>query len=199
MKCLRADLVVLANSHNPSILSPDWLRKHCDFDEEPAQFVHTPDFSMFDSSEVQIILDQARMQIVCKRFDPDLLDTISAIARRYVENLPHIPYVAIGINFIWQCKGLEVGKSDISVSFWGKPVPTSLHDYETFCGGIVYGKHEDHRMKLTVEVPSSKEISFNFNFHYEVKGKTIAEIVSIFGGYRGKANTSKAMILELVK
>jgi len=45
VKLRRADIVIMASAHNPSIVDPRWLKDNGLVAEDPKHFVHTPDFS----------------------------------------------------------------------------------------------------------------------------------------------------------
>jgi len=44
VKLRRADIVIMASAHNPSIVDPHWLKANGLVAEDPKHFVHTPDF-----------------------------------------------------------------------------------------------------------------------------------------------------------
>lgn len=195
----RANLVILARAHNPSILSPDWVAKYCGLDEEAGKFIHTPDFSMFDCDSLQIVLDQARMQVNSKQIDPLHLEKSSGFVCRYIETLPHVPYLAAGFNYSLRWKDASNKREKISTTIGGKPVPGDLQGYRTFSGGVLYGEQEDHRMKLVMEVASENEMFFNFNFHYEIKDSSNKEIISIISNFPEKAVLSAEMVKTLIE
>jgi len=78
IKLGRADIVILALAHNPSIISPQWLKENHLITEEPKQFVHTPDFSLFDSETFSLIADRQRLQVTAKKQDMDTLKSLAS-------------------------------------------------------------------------------------------------------------------------
>ena len=97
----RADIVILASNHNPSIISPEWLKENELILETPLYSIQTPDFSFYDSQTYSLIIDRQRLQITLKKQDIKSLLKLSNIEARYVELSPFIPYNSLGINFVW--------------------------------------------------------------------------------------------------
>lgn len=54
----RADIVILANAHNPSIVSPEWLHENCGIDEKPKKLVQK-DAHPQDPNWVPTIMNRA--------------------------------------------------------------------------------------------------------------------------------------------
>jgi hypothetical protein len=178
-----ANIVILAKAHNPSILSPDWLARYCEVSEAADKFVHTPDFSLFDSPSFQIVMDQARMQTIAKKLDKSSLEATSLLVRKYVETLPHIPYVSIGLNYVWRWQGPAEDRPKIWILIDSNPLPDQLDEYRLECGGILYGYTDGHRMKTQIEVISENRISFNFNLHFEVEKLANEDLRAIMASF----------------
>ena len=100
------NIVLLADAHNPSILSPQWIREKLDVKEKYKEFVNTPQFSLFDAEKFVLIVDSQRLQLTIKKneeneISQNNLEYLYTIAAKYVKTLPHIPYNALGLNFIF--------------------------------------------------------------------------------------------------
>ena len=99
--------VVLGQSHNPTILNPDFLEreeivpKKWNWEVDRGQTVITPPLAVVRyENQVSVTVEPNRLQVV------DLGDInnpnesrVPEIARRYVETLKHVPYTAVGLNF----------------------------------------------------------------------------------------------------
>jgi hypothetical protein len=194
----RADIVILANAHNPSIVSPEWLHENCGIDEKPKKFVHTPDFSLFDSEALLLVVDQARMQIVSHNSDDQGLNMIAEVASKYITVLEHVPYAAIGFNYVWNWLAPDEEVPQLSLTISGEPVPGKIDDYSTACGGIIYGSASDHRMKLMIEAPPAGPFVFNFNFHFDVNEKPFQDVAKIVGSLPVRKATCESVIHTLL-
>ncbi len=100
IKIERADIVIVASAHNPSIVSPQWLKGKKLIVEDPKQFVHTPDFSLFDSETFSLVVDRERLQITAKKKDSGTLKSLASVGSGYIDLLPHVPYKSVGLNFV---------------------------------------------------------------------------------------------------
>lgn len=98
-------VVILGETHNPTILNPDFLAIR---DIVPAewewaidQVVTTPAFSVVGyTNGVSVTVEPNKLQVVDGgegTMPPDSKAT--AIAQRYVSVLPHVRYTAVGTNF----------------------------------------------------------------------------------------------------
>ncbi len=165
----RADMVILASAHNPSIISPQWLKENHLITEEPKQFVHTPDFSLFDSDSLSLIADRLRLQITAKKHDDVTLKSLVGIGKGYIELLPHIPYRALGINFVWLIEGEHLPKININIGSTAN-ISSILTEHELNYGCVIYARREPYLLKLTIEPRGESTLTYNFNYHHEVTG-----------------------------
>ena len=104
-KLLQFSLVVRGETHNPSILNPDFLSVQgivpTSWKWESRQTMTTPMASSVEyANHVSIQVTAESLQVVGEVEDGDSFsDKIPEVARRYVETLPHVRYTALGINF----------------------------------------------------------------------------------------------------
>ena len=100
-----ANIVVLAQTHNPTIPSRDWLCSKGVFAPEDfqgafeKQFVHTPAFASCDTPHFRFFVDESRMQIGAKQANEEgCLALLIQKVERYVTHLPETRYTAVGFN-----------------------------------------------------------------------------------------------------
>jgi hypothetical protein len=136
------NVVILAKSHNPSILNPDFLRINdiVPFDWEAKEVLTTPAFATVRyPGNVAFLLDQERLE-VRKECDTSFQDNydIHNFAARYVKLLPHVSYTSVGLNWqismemdepgkfiterfvrpeAWKVSGAELMQSSVKLSF----------------------------------------------------------------------------------
>lgn len=193
-----ADIVILASAHNPSIMSPQWLKDNSLITEEPKHFVHTNDFSVFESDSFSVVVDHQRLQITAKKQDKTSLDSLAKAAAGYVKLLHHIPYISLGSNFVWSCVvgegeelpniGLSVNANDLKALFKG---------HEVSYGGIIYAKKEPYRLKLVIEKQGNNSFVQNFNYHYELSGMAAENIIGLIGDFLSRYEDSARIVREL--
>ena len=99
-------VVILANAHNPSILSPSFLESNgiVPKDWKVVETVTTPavSFIRYDNG-VQWTVDQQRLTIIDKcniSFYEKYDGPIHCLAKSYVEKLPYVVYLDLGLNCI---------------------------------------------------------------------------------------------------
>jgi hypothetical protein len=102
-RVLSANIVVLAQFHNPSILNPDFLRTNHIVDEDwnVVETITTPPFSQTRfSNGIVLTVDNERLTITQKINDkyPES-STIYDIASDYIKILEHVKYTAMGLNW----------------------------------------------------------------------------------------------------
>jgi hypothetical protein len=172
IKLTRADIVITASAHNPSILEPRWLKENGLIDEDPENFIHTPEFSLFDSASFFLSVDRQRLQITAKEVKVDLLERLANIGTRYVDLLPHIPFQALGLNFVWNAelgKGESLPQIIVSIGPVGD-LSNILTDHIIQYGSIIYARKNPYLLRLRIEPQGESILAYNFNYHYEIKG-----------------------------
>ncbi|MEO5361480.1 MAG: hypothetical protein H7843_13710 [Nitrospirota bacterium] len=97
-------IVVLAKAHNPTILNPDFLRINGIVDQSYTPFdvlCTTPAAHVFYKESLSVVAEFERLQFI----DEDKVripydSPIPYIAIKYMDVLPHVSYMASGINFV---------------------------------------------------------------------------------------------------
>lgn len=196
-KLRRADIVIMASAHNPSIIAPQWLKDNSLIIEEPKHFIHTPDFSLFESESFSLMADHQRLQITAKKQDGGSLRSLAGIASNYVKLLPHIPYRALGLNFVWTIKidegeklpkiGLSINKSDLMSIF---------ESHEVDYGGIIYARKDPYMLKLVIE-PQKNTLVHNFNYHHELEGIFVEDIIMLMDNFLTRYEDSSRIVKGL--
>jgi len=136
------NVVILAKSHNPSILNPDFLRINdiVPPDWEPKEVLTTPAFATVRyPANVVFLLDQERLE-VRKECDTSFQDNydVHNFAANYIKVLPHVSYTSVGLNWhismemegpenfitkkfvrpeTWKDSGAELLHSSVKLSF----------------------------------------------------------------------------------
>lgn len=97
--------VVIGDTHNPSILNPDFLADQGVVPKawgwELAQTFTTPPLSLVRyKTSVTVTVQANKLEVVDKRVEDGPGHTkAAALAAAYVAALPHVRYTAVGINF----------------------------------------------------------------------------------------------------
>jgi len=104
--------VLQAQSHNPTIINPDWLKKHGIVPESwvvDQPLIITPALAQihFDSG-VNIVLQAQKLIVTAAGNDSELQAKAASVVQQYAETLPHIPFQGLGHN---AKAGLEVPDS----------------------------------------------------------------------------------------
>jgi len=197
-KFRRADIVIIASAHNPGIIAPQWLKDNSLIIEAPKHFVHTPDFSLFESESFSLVVDHERLQITAKKQDKGSLRALANIAGNYVKLLSYIPYRALGLNFVWSIEidegeklpeiGLNINRGDLMLVFEGHEV-----DY----GGIIYARKEPYRLKLVIEPQGGNTLVHNFNYHHEVGGMSGGDLAKLIDNFLTTYEDSSRIVKDL--
>lgn len=116
-------VVMLAQAHNPAIITPDFLRKNSIAEEsweldEHAPLISTPGASLIsfkNGAQWQVLPDRC---VIMEKMDNEFENSylVKECAEKYVAVLKHIPYTAVGINW-----GLSLVAGE-DMQSWLKPV-----------------------------------------------------------------------------
>ncbi len=169
LSLISANIVVLANTFNVSIASKDWLQEHV-ISVEPTDYLSTPVVSAYHTDQIQLLVDQSRLQVICKQVGDDILNECANIVCTYVKKLPDTPYTAIGLNYVWNLM-LE---TDNLVGLPRDQFSSGLHnladEFTNYSVGLtMVGQRSDAQIRLSIE-PSldlSKPMTIKVNYHYD--------------------------------
>lgn len=198
-----ANIVVLARNHNPAIPSKDWLEKKKIITEEPINFVNTPVFSLFETKNLTLIVDQSRWQISLKVINQVNIEALPVITTKYLKALPETPYHAIGLNFQYTGKPMrgencfEIIKN-VFISDTQK-VKSAINSKNFDFGGIIYFDQEKVRVKIALDplLKTEQDVAVTFNYHLE--SKEVEEILANLTKFRKYAQQSKDILNKLLE
>ena len=196
-----ASIVLLAEAHNPSILSPDWLKRNQVIIENPVQFVLTPDFAIFESKKYNLIVDRQRLQLIAKKPTKQNANSIMEIIIKYVEILSHIPYLRLGFNFEWLAEENETSMPpEIKLSL-GTITDMSplIPDHELCYGSIISAKAKDYQLRLSIIPTNEDAVTYRFNFDYTIKDTEVEKIVEFFRSYTEKYEFASSIVKKTIE
>ncbi len=176
-RLVNASVVLIANTHNPSIINPDFLKNNgiVDADLEVAG----PSLTTLAAAQINYKQNVSWIvtpdQCVIVENVPSGSSNPSGLyksAEKYADVLKHIPYVAIGLN--WQIiltvhenpvdwmksKFLRDGRWQHEVQSTGLNIQMKSEDSSTF--------------SLTVNAPNRQienAVTVDCNFHFDIKNK----------------------------
>ena len=164
-------VVIIAQSHNPSIINPDFLKNNgiVDGDLEPTgPLLITPVVAQIECGNIAWAVTPERCVIherVGAKFQKSY--RVYQCAQKYIEVLKHIPYTALGLN--WQIhitldtnphewtkskflKDSEAQKEIVGAEFTLKLQPDDF----SICS-------------LSAKIPDRSSVIVDCNFHFELK------------------------------
>lgn len=170
LKLRKASIVILARAHNPSIISPDWVQKTLSIHESPSNFVHTPQFSVFDSASFLLTLDTERLELLSKVLDEEHISACGQAASAYFRMLPHIPYRSLGLNYIWVYSPEPSGKPLPRVKLVIDELNLSqlLNGRSIKYGGTVRVELKPYVLTVRMDYEDDQTLVFNYNFSYVI-------------------------------
>jgi len=194
-----ANIVVLAQTHNPTIPSRDWLCakgvfQEADFSEDyEKQFVHTPAFAACETKGYSFFVDEGRLQIGAKlQSGATSLDHLVTKVRQYVTSLPETRYVAVGFNFGHIATFPDAGsraafaRDSLGKGALRRAVPEEEAHFGM--GVILTWKEECANIRIVIEPKADDEASYlvNTNVHLALDGqeRPVEGIVRQLGHYQ---------------
>lgn len=184
----KANIVVLANSYNPSIVSRDWVLSRQLLSEPIGDFVHTPAFSLIQNNNFSLAVDMNRLQLSVKEPNPENIKLMPQIIKKFFILLPETPYRAMGFNFTYELQLendflkdiLSPNEQNIKKLFspkYGLGVIVSF-EFESF---VV-------RVNISPVKPKEKVRTISFNFHTGIhKVEEAKERLGLYGKALQKA------------
>lgn len=167
-----ANIVILANSHNPSIATKDWLLGNDIVLEKPTNFANTPVLSVYESQNLLLVVQAERLQLTAR--SPLAVVDLPQVVERYVRKLPETPYSAVGLNYIWEGRG-EPGenvKDLLKGLFLGNPecFKSQINVEDARVGGIIRFPYEGANLRIIMDIhPELEERTIlDFNYHYGI-------------------------------
>ena len=166
---VNANIVVLASSFNPSIISKDWMTSNGLVEEPISNFVHTPVFSLVENKDFQLAVDQDRLQLSAKKPVLRNMNLMAVTIKKFFSTLPETPYSSMGFNFAYRIP--------VKIHFLEKIVSQKeqtikeLFSANYGLGVIVLFKFRSFVVRVNVSppIPGNEFQTVNFNFHSSIR------------------------------
>ena len=176
-----ATVVVVAQTHNPTIATRDWLISkqvfpERDFEGYEDKFLHVPVVAQCETKSFHFKVDEHKLEIKCKQCDAEVLERLPQTIGAYVLALPETRYTGLGFNFIFdigfasaQEREAYVRSRMLSPKF---PLLSKEGEPE-FDTGLMLQIRAGNRIvniRLEPDWSQSARMKANLNFHYTVAG-----------------------------
>ncbi len=188
MEQIAAVAVVAAKNFNPSILSQLWLvrekvvgpedfRPGCLFSDQVSQ-VETQSFQL-------IVLPQ-QLQFAPKCAPEEETSLISEKLGKIVRALPHTPYAAMGLNFIWHEDSGNIAELTRTLFYNGeKALFMEFDTADAKFGSYLSKDWQGLRLKLDIRpvlldtgAEKRERLQLTFNFHLDLLGENAADKIA---------------------
>lgn len=166
---VNTNIVVLASSFNPSIISKDWMTSNELVEEPIGDFAHTPVFSLVENKNLQLVVDQDRLQLSAKRPVLRNMNLMVETIKKFFSLLPETPYSAIGFNFAFR---IPVKIHFLEKIFSPKEQTIKrLFSANYGLGVSVSFKFRSFVVRANVSppIPKNEFQTVNFNFHSSIR------------------------------
>ena len=199
--------VIVANSFNPSVFSPLWLvkQKLAEEDEILPGAIQSEVVTNVRTKRYALLVMPQQLQFVPAA--PDLAaDLAAGVVGRIIETLPHVPYTAAGINFVWFADPAEEGVATASRRLFFREGPVFRHfgepdaHFGTYMSKAVLGG----RLKLDIKPVTLKKgvsdaaphrLQFIFNFHRDATD--VGSLVEHIGRWRDFEHLARQIMDDL--
>jgi len=174
-----AAVVIAANQFNPSVFSELWLFRH---DIATAEELDQVESKIFSEAVVQVVTGTFNLTILPHQLmfaTKDPVDPTGLILERMgrlIDLVPHTPFQAVGVNFLWQIEPSST--RDMSKRLFmpdDSPLLTEFSSPDCFFGGYLSKDILNCRLKLNI-MPTTEQaegekvhrLHMNFNFHKDI-------------------------------
>ncbi|QUH22631.1 hypothetical protein HYG87_02030 [Methanobacterium alkalithermotolerans] len=158
-----ANIVVLAEKHNISIVSKEWLAQNSILDGEVVNFAHLPVASVIETNDYSFFVEEKSLRASLKSINNENLENLPIMIIEYIKKLPETPYRAIGLNFLYVIKENQEKIKEI-IMLNDENLKNIFSDNYLF-GGIFEFDFNNFKVTLTLK-PNNQEINCDFNFHF---------------------------------
>lgn len=188
-----SNALVIVGGWNSYIFTPDWIKRYI-FPGEQEKFtvdmIVSRGFNAQSisprilSKEVEILLQENRLNFNPVENNNENLDRIQEIALQLADYLPHTPVTGYGVNFLFT-------ENEVSDDLINLIRPRDLEKIEQF-GGSLTGEQYNRNLTLngrtlnTIVRLEGESVDFDLNFHFNIRN--LVEF---------KAGISETPILEL--
>ena len=181
IRLVTANVVLAARQFNPSIINQLWLVDH--------DVVRREEFrpgSVFTDMLVNVVTEQftlfvspEQLQLVPTIGPGDVQDLISERVGKLVATVPHTPYTACGLNFIWHVGSDNIQQMSRDLFFVpNSPLHQQFEGKDARLGAYLSKPFYDGRLKLDIKPltlthnESGKEeerLQMAFNMHWDIE------------------------------
>ncbi len=181
--------VLAANQFNPSVAGQHWLVNNgiVSLDDLEPGCVFTDVLVQVNSRAFQLLITPMQCQVVPKCDVSQQGAVVRSKIGDIVRMLPHTPYVALGLNFLWQITGTEEQVRSLSRELFfveSGRLHTFFEEPDARFGGYLSKDFLGFRLKLDVK-PALGEtegeqfhaLQFGFNFHSDIKQDPVETVI----------------------
>jgi hypothetical protein len=205
-----SNAILIAKQFNPSIIRDFWLVDNglLSRDDFLPGCVHTDAFVNVRSRRFSLVVVPDQLQFVPIGEPEELQDIVVEKLGAIVRTLPHTPFSAVGLNFVWHVRLEDESIEEVTRGMFAAPDHIPLHraflepdaKFGAYCSKDALGC----RLKLDVKpiiVKEENRIQFAFNFHLGLpqEGSADEQIVETFRKWDEARSLSAGMIEDFTR
>ncbi len=193
-KIVRAEIVLVAHTHNLSMITEDWIKDKNLINEKPIQTANLPGMANFISQSYQIVATDQKIVFATNRDHNDNINVLQKLVYDYVEGNKYLNYVALGYNFITivQAENEELPKFTL-LTDKKESISDIFKDGEVSFGGIVYVSKNNHKIRINID-RNIGSLELKFNYHFDLAGKNNREVLTILNEFHDSYEDSKRIV-----
>jgi len=211
MEFIAQNVVVTANQFNPSIFTQPWLSRNGVIldDEVLPNAVFQTEFCQVVATHFTLLVLPTALQIHLQTDVADSGVLVRDRVSRVVRVLPQTPYVAIGLNFIWNAASENETIEQLSRRLFFLDHPPFNHfnvDNAKFGSYMSRNFADSVRLKLDIKPVVSKEdnqvhrLQFTFNFHRDISGDhPVQDIEELLNLWERAKDASRTIVAESIR
>lgn len=189
------NIVLLANKHNPSIISKEWVKENGLINGQIVNFAHLPVAAIVEDLDYNLLVEESSLRITVKNIDESTKGNLPTIIQKYTEKLPEIPYTALGFNFLFKIDQNPENFKKVFIADDNKAKAIFSEDYSF---GVTIKFNYIRYLVTAIIIPENdNETKIDFNFHSQINN--IKEINQILNDYPKTLEKSKNILNELFK
>lgn len=204
---VQSNVVVVARQFNPAIFDKFWLVNNNVIAEEDFKdnCMFTPMVSQIFSANFNLLVLPDQLQFAPVPGTENAGDLVVSKVGAIVEKLPHTPYIAAGLNFIWHIDSEPQEFGSFSRFLFYKEDNPLYHEFnsEDARFGAYFSKNIlGCRLRLDIKPVIQKgktgeeeRLQFSFNYHRDLSSdKKVNEILDLLDNW----NEAEALVTKTV-
>lgn len=193
---VRTDVVIIANSHNLSMINNKWITEKEFINEPLVQAINAPGMANYLSGSYNISATDQKMVFSTNKDKEENLQTIKKLVMDYIKENKYIEYTVMGLNFLVSVQNLQVFPQ-VTLLINQKKISDLITAKSLDYGGIIHAQMDNCILNLTID-KNNELLELKFNFHYTIHNREPKAILDFVEEINNRLEMAKSFSMSLL-